>query len=454
MFPLFTSALLPHRRNPISDPTDPPEGEVRNRVHQLTLVPPPSIPVPMMNGDPTPLSNSLAAMLTVLKRYLPTFVEPPPPPGPPPPPALPAAAVFLTSVVERAVGLGSHVGTDMRGPFSVAELKGLRIETVVRYEVWRRTPAEVGQAVGDLISDLLGDRDALRTEGFLRVSLKSTGSSESVFAEEAWRQNIEFDVLFEFPYRDSDGAQSLIARIPIAMKGEFNEKTVVVDQLARWDQEAAFPLALRGPLSIGALTVLAFIPGTSPSGTVTITRTFDGATGLPTAHTTLTSFVAAVGGDNPSQQHAQVTFPSLAKFLAALASFTITDGALDRMKTDLVSDAVLAKLEAIKDQEVGGEDEFVSLLDATLTVAELTAFQSTILKDAATSTSMTLGDWDEDGIADKYDSVQFRSKPPIVLTGVSDRFEITYLDPVFDELTIKFDQVAILYLRATRGLTT
>lgn len=452
MFPFLASALLTLRRNPIVELVEPAETE--GRAPRLVLVPPPTIPVPMMNGDPTPLSNSLVAMLAVLKGYAPTFVEPPPPPGPPPPPALPPAAVFLTSVVERAVGLGSRVGTDTRGPFSIAALKGLRVETVVRYEIWRRTPAEVGQAVGDLISDLLGDRDALRIQGFLQVSLKNTGSSENVFAEEAWRQNVEFDVLFEFPYRDSDGAESLIARIPIDMKGEFNESTVVVDQMARWDQEAAFPLAPRGPLSIGALTALAFISGTSPSGTVTITRTFDDAPGLPTAHTTLTSFVAAVGGDNPAQRHAQVTFASLAKFLAAVASFKITGEALDKMRTDLVSEAVLTKLEAIKDQEVGGEDEFVALLEATLTVAELNAFKATILKDAATSTSMTLGDWDKNGIADKYDSVQFRCKPPIVLTGVSDRLEIAYLDPVFNELTIKFDQVAILYLRATRGLAT
>jgi len=447
MFPFIASALLPLRRNSIRELAELPEVEGRNRIPRLALVPPPPIPVPMMS-DPTPLSNSLAAMLTVLKRYLPTFVEPPPPPGTPP---LAPAAVFLTSVVERAVGLGSRVGTDTRGPFSVAALKGLRVETVVRYEIWRRTPAEVGQAVGDLISDLLGDRDALRIEGFLKVSLKSTGVSENVFAEEAWRQSVEFEVLFEFPYRDSDGAESLIARIPIDLKGEVNETTTVVDEMTRWDQEDAFPLALRGPLNIGALTALSFVAGLTPTGAVTITRTFDDAPGLPTSHPTLPSFLAAVSGDNPAQRHANVTFVSLVEFLKALASFKITDEALDGMRTDatppVITLGVLTALEGIKDLEVGGEDKFVSLLEATIGVPDTATFKSKILKHAATLKTMTLGDWDENNVPDEYESVQFRVNPSIRLSGAVDRFEIAFEHAALDE-------VAVVYLRATSGPTT
>lgn len=448
MFPFLASALLTLRRNPITELVEPAETE--GRIPRLVLVPPPSIPVPMMNGDPTPLSNSLVAMLAVLKGYAPTFVEPPPPPGPPPPPALPPAAVFLTSVVERTVGLGSRVGTDTRGPFSVAALRGLRVEAVVRYEIWRRTPAEVGQAVGDLITNLLGDRDALRVEGFLRVSLKNTGSSENVFSEEAWRQNVEFDVLFEFPYRDSDGAESLIARIPIDMTGEFNETTTVVDEMTRWDQENAFPLALRGPLNIGALTALAFIAGLAPTGQVTITRTFDDAPGPPTNHPTLPSFLAAVTGDNPAQRHANVTFVSTVEFLKAVASFKITDEALDGMRTDptlpAITPGVLAALQGIKDQEVGGEDEFVSRLIATIGAPDTATFRSKILKHAATLKTMILGDWDENSVPDEYESVQFRINPSLRLTGAVDRFEVTFEHPAFDK-------VAVVYLRATRGPT-
>lgn len=441
MFPFLASALFSLRRNLAGEGVETPEVERQTRFSPLALVPPASVSVPMMAGDPSPISRTLEAMLKVLDHYVePPLLAPPPPP-------LPAHNVLLTSVVERTVGLGSRVGTDIRGPFSVAALKGLRVEAVVRYELWAPTPAGVGQAIAELIQHLLGDRELLRAAGFLRIALKSTSPSENVFAEDAYRQNVDFEVLFEFPYVDSDGAESLIARIPIKINSEINESTTVVDEMARWDNELAPSLALRGPRTIGALSALAFIAGTEPTGKVTITRTFDGATGAPTSHPTLTSFVAAVGGDNPAERHAEVTFVSLAKFLAALASFKITDESLIGMKTDGVSDGVLATLKGIKDKEVGGEDEFVSLLEATIGVADTAAFKSVILKHAATLEPTILGDWDENSIPDKYESVQFRVIPSIRLTGALDRFEIAFEHPELNE-------VAVVYLRATSGPTT
>src|SRR5215208_1498866 len=147
MFPFIASALLPLRRV-VQQPSEP---EVLPRVSPLTLVPPPAaIPVTLMNGNPTPLSRALQKMLDILKDFsVPPIIQPPPPPP------LPPSNVLLASVIERTVGLGSRVGTDLRGPFSVAALKGLRVEALVRYEVWAHTPAEIAQAAEDLISRLL-----------------------------------------------------------------------------------------------------------------------------------------------------------------------------------------------------------------------------------------------------------------------------------------------------------
>jgi len=447
MFPFLASGLFSLHRNLPGEEVEPPEVEKPQRFSPLALVPPASITVPMMAGDPSPLSRTLEAMLKLLEEYV-----KPPLMAPPPPPLLPPAGVLLASVIERTVGLGGRVGTDMRGPFSVAALKGLRVEAVVRYEIWAHTAAEIGPAIEDLIKHLLGDRDLLRVAGFLRVALKAAGASENVFAEDAWRQSVEFEVLFEFPYVDSDGAESLIARIPIKMVGEFNESTTVVDQMARWDNELAPALELRGPLSVGALSALAFV-ATGPTGTVTVTRTFDGATGAPSSHPTLNSFVAAAGGDNPAERHAEVTFTSLAEFLKALASFKITDKALGGMRTDPVPvpGPIVVQLEALKgEEEVGGEAEFVALLEATIGVADTGTFKPTILKHAATSTPMTMGDWDKNDIPDEYQSLQFRAKTPIRLAGVTDRLEIAYVDTTFDP--VRFDNIAVVYLRAARGL--
>lgn len=448
MFPFLASALLSLRRNPVDEPVEL-DADPRPRVPPLTLGPPLSIPAPMMTSDPSPISRSLTAMLKVLGRYvLPPFLQPPPPS------ALPPASVLLASVVERTVGLGSRVGTDTRGPFSVAALKGLRVEAVVRYEVWGHTSAEVGPFVEDLIKHLLGDRELLRAEGFLRLTLKSAGASENIFAEDAFRQHVEFDVLFEFPYVDSDDAESLIARIPINLSEEFNEATTVTDEMVRWDDEPAPPplppstppLVLRGVSDVGLLSALAFIPGTAPTGKVTLTRTFDGAAGLPTVHPNLSNFLAAVTDPNSPERHAQFTFGTLSDFLAAFdASFKITNQSLANLKTDNVPDAVLEKLQNIKEREITGKTQFVELLKITIGLQPTIDFQALILKHAARPFS--LGNWNNDNLPDEYQSLALTISPAIKLPGAVDRFEITYETPVFD-------QVGVVYLRATRGETT
>jgi len=234
---------------------------------------------------------------------------------------------------------------------------------VVRYQLWATTPSDVEQAIADLITRLLGDRDVLRQAGFLRLELKQTGVSENVFAEDAWRQSVEFEVLFEFPFVDSDDAKSLIARIPITIRDHFTEETVVTGNLTRWDNVTAPSLALRGPLNIGLLSALAFVAGTAPAGKVILTRTFDGAPGPTPTHPDLPSFLAAVTDpDNPARE-AQVEFATLSDFLSAFTT---------------VGDPV------------------------------------------------PLGDWNENLIIDEYQSLELPIEPPLKLLNVADRLEIVY----------------------------
>ena len=145
MFPFLASAL-PRRRNSDAERVEPPEPQVPSR---LALVPTAELSTPMMANGSSPLSKTLDAMLLILEGYLPPLLNPPPSAP------LPPNTVLLASVVERTVGLGSRVGTELRGPFSVAALKGLRAEAVVRYEIWSNTPAEIGVAIEDLIKRLL-----------------------------------------------------------------------------------------------------------------------------------------------------------------------------------------------------------------------------------------------------------------------------------------------------------
>jgi hypothetical protein len=54
-----------------------------------------------------------------------------------------------------------------------------------------------------------------------------------------------------------------------------------------------------------------------------------------------------------------------------------------------------------------------------------------------------LGDWNADGIADRYASSRFTFPKPLVLPSVADRLELSYATP-------HFDHKAVVYLRATR----
>lgn len=188
-------------------------------------------------------------------------------------------------------------------------------------------------------------------------------------------------MLYEYSYIDSDGASSLIARIPIDIDSQFGESTVVTDEMARWDNLSAPAFEVRGPIEIGGVWMLAFIPAVAPTGSVTVTRTFDGAVGLPVSHPSLTTFLAGVAGPNPPERHASVTFASFSNFLAALSP---------------------------------------------------------------TGDPVFLGDWNLDGVPDQYNPLALAITPAISLPDVTDRFLVTYQAP-------PLNQVAVVYLRATRG---
>jgi hypothetical protein len=120
------------------------------------------------------------------------------------------------------------------------------------------------------------------------------------------------------------------------------------------------------------------------------------------------------------------------------------------MRTDptlpVITPGVLAALQGIKDVEVGGEDVFVALLEATIGVPDTATFKAKIMKHSAILKTTILGDWDENSIPDEYESVQLTINPSIRLTGAVDRFEITFEHPALDK-------VAVVYLRATSGPT-
>lgn len=217
-----------------------------------------SLPVPLPPTDKVPLDQALDKMLRALAGQLPL-----------PSPPLPAPEVFVVSMAEQPVGLGSRLGLETQGPFAVAELRGIWLDALVRFQLWGRSPVEVDTVINDLRRRLLSvaARETLRSSDILTLGAVGTSLAENVPAVNAWRETADYRVLFEFRYTDTDDAKSLIARIeidPINIDSEASESTVVTDEMVRWDNLTAPALEVRGAANhnfrVDSLYILAFLP--------------------------------------------------------------------------------------------------------------------------------------------------------------------------------------------------
>ncbi len=254
-----------------------------------------------------PLNNAIEEVRTRLAGFLPAALD-----------GLPQHAVSLTAISERAVGLGNRRGVEFRGVFGVLELKGLQVDATARFELWAAGPDDVNALVEALQEALWGAREDLFRDGFLRVEAAGTSTAEPVDTD-IWRRTADYRLLFEHRFSDPDGAPSLIARIPIHSDPEernspFRETTVVVDEMARWDNEAAPDLVVRGPATVSGLGVLGFVAGAQPTGTVTLTRSFGGA-GPPTELATPADFLEAVTDPAQPARNVQTTVDTIADLL-------------------------------------------------------------------------------------------------------------------------------------------
>src|SRR6266481_2625568 len=139
------------------------------------------------------LDQAVSALLGLMKTYLPG-------PGQ----NLPAPTIGLATARARPVGLGDSRGTDVVGTLGVSDLKGIRVDGLVRFELWSADPGQAALATSTLDAKLIADADALP-------------------AANAWRQTSDYRVLYEFHYLDADDAESLIVQIPINVDPEEAE---------------------------------------------------------------------------------------------------------------------------------------------------------------------------------------------------------------------------------------
>jgi hypothetical protein len=320
----------------------------------------PPLPPPPTLG----LDQAVSALLAALQPYV-----------PPPAPPLPDSGVSVAALTERSVGLGGRRGFERRGSLGLVELRGVRADALVRFQLWGGDFVAVETTARTLTAAIAADREALWNAGFLRLSLDQAGLPFEVPSLTAWTATLDYRVLFEHRVEDTGGAESLIARIPVHSDPEEEESlaretTTVTDELVRWDELVARPLVVRGPRAVRSLASLSFFAGALPTGTVTLTRTHDGASGPPTPHPSLTAFLEEVSGPGAPERHGVVSFASPPAFLAELAPPGAT---------------------------------------------------------------LELGDWDLDSAIDTYEARDLALTPPLLLPRGRDRLELTYQHPALDQ---------------------
>jgi hypothetical protein len=91
------------------------------------------------------------------------------------PDPIPEPSVEVVRLAERPVGLGNRRGNEGRGPAPLVALKGGRLETTVRFQLWAGSREAVDGSVLGLQQSLLGEREALLARGFLRLAANGTG---------------------------------------------------------------------------------------------------------------------------------------------------------------------------------------------------------------------------------------------------------------------------------------
>ncbi|MFN8483132.1 MAG: hypothetical protein U0768_08815 [Anaerolineae bacterium] len=198
----------------------------------------------------------------------------------------PNAGVRLLGLTPRPLGLGGRRGLLNQPALAVAELRGGWLEAVIGYTVSGADLDSVNGQSDAIVSRLLARSVDLRREGVLQLRLTDTADGEAGGTPPTVRRTLTYSVLYEYRYFDTDGAASLIARIPVDSETDLgpltHEQTVVTDWMARWDGQGAAALEVspppRGVLRVGGLSIVAYLPGGGPTGQVTQTVVQNGST--------------------------------------------------------------------------------------------------------------------------------------------------------------------------------
>jgi hypothetical protein len=181
--------------------------------------------------------------------------------------AVPPPAAHLVSCAERDVGLGGRRGTATSADFAVVALKGLQLDAVVRFRLWGTDHEAVDAAVRRLQEAVTAAARDPRLPA-MDVADLATAAPVELPTGIFWFSTVDYRVLFEYRFEDADGAEGLIAVIPVDLDPERagspeREHLMVSDAMARWDNAAAADVRVgtgAGLAQVGAVSVLSALP--------------------------------------------------------------------------------------------------------------------------------------------------------------------------------------------------
>lgn len=292
---------------------------------------------------------------------------------------LPQPSLSMSRAHLRPSGIGNFIGMAPRGAIGAVEQHAIRVKAQMRFTLWGFVAAEVDQAVTALTGQVFAQQTALAAQGFLKLDFDGSTPPEETRHPVAWRRFADYDVLYETPYEDVGGAAGLILPIEAQERRTGTNWTVPGD-FGRWDDAAAPLFSIRGPATLTSLAALSFFANPATPPTGAVTLTRTfDGAGAPADTGSLAGFVAQITAAVPAR-NVTVSFAGIADLLNQFAP----DG-------------------------VGFD----------------------------------MGDRDADGVPDRYLPTRFDFSAPLLLAGVADRLELSFLQP-------KFDRTGVIYLRAVR----
>jgi len=198
---------------------------------------------------------------------------------------LPNSAVSVVSVVERTLGIGNRRGYKQRGPLMVAELRGGRLEAVVRFQMWGSQSGDAENAGTTLQQALLNARDDLWEKGFLRVTIQGGPLAELQDNPAAWRKTLDCLILYEYIFTDDEAARGLITRISADL-GEHNSvdtngqptqpMVITLSEFGLWNDQSAPEITLTRRGTVNGIYALVSLPTTWTGSGLTLSSTIGG----------------------------------------------------------------------------------------------------------------------------------------------------------------------------------